>query len=220
MGHSGGTFIGIQTAARAPELYFAYIGVAQMSNQLESERLAYVYMLEEYKKRGNTKMVRKLESTSVTNQDGISAAYCAIRDTAMHELGIGTMREMRSIITGVFLPSLFFSEYSLTEKINYWRGKASSGIHVLWNEIEATDLSRKVPSLKIPVYFFEGKYDYTCSYSEAKAYFDTLQAPLKGFYTFEQSAHGPLFEEPERMQTILREDVLQGTNNLADTQKL
>jgi hypothetical protein len=31
MGHSGGTFIGIQAAAQAPELYYAYIGVAQMS---------------------------------------------------------------------------------------------------------------------------------------------------------------------------------------------
>ncbi len=47
MGHSGGTFIGIQAAAQAPELYYAYIGIAQMSNQLESERLAYEYMLQE-----------------------------------------------------------------------------------------------------------------------------------------------------------------------------
>ena len=49
MGHSGGTFIGIQAAARAPQLYHAYIGVAQMSNQLESEKLAYDYMLEQFK---------------------------------------------------------------------------------------------------------------------------------------------------------------------------
>ena len=49
MGHSGGTFIGIQAAARAPELYYAYIGVAQMSNQLKSEKLAYDYMLEQFK---------------------------------------------------------------------------------------------------------------------------------------------------------------------------
>ena len=48
MGHSGGTFIGIQAAARAPELYHAYIGVAQMAYQLESEQLAYEYMLEQY----------------------------------------------------------------------------------------------------------------------------------------------------------------------------
>ena len=46
MGHSGGTFIGIQAAAQAPELYYAYIGMAQMSNQLQSERLAYEYMVQ------------------------------------------------------------------------------------------------------------------------------------------------------------------------------
>jgi len=31
---------------------------------------------------------------------------------------------------------------------------------------------------------------------------------MKGFYTFEQSAHSPMFEEPEKMQKVLREDVL------------
>jgi hypothetical protein len=39
---------------------------------------------------------------------------------------------------------------------------------------------------------------------------------MKGFYTFEHSAHSPFFEEPERMRQILREDVLTGTNTLAD----
>lgn len=41
-------------------------------------------------------------------------------------------------------------------------------------------------------------------------------APLKGFYTFEQSAHSPVFEEPGKVMTILREDVLNGANRLAD----
>ena len=40
---------------------------------------------------------------------------------------------------------------------------------------------------------------------------------MKGFYTFEQSAHTPLFEEPEKVQKILQEDVLAGANSLADT---
>jgi pimeloyl-ACP methyl ester carboxylesterase len=79
-----------------------------------------------------------------------------------------------------------------------------------------TDLSKQVPELKLPVYFFEGLYDYTCSYTEAKTYFEKLKAPIKGFYTFEKSAHSPLFEEPEKMQQILREDILVGLNNLAD----
>ena len=72
----------------------------------------------------------------------------------------------------------------------------------------STDLSQQVPELAIPVYFFEGIYDYTCSYTEAKSYFENFKAPLKGFYTFQQSAHSPLFEESEKMQKVLREDVL------------
>ena len=66
MGHSGGTFVGIQTAAMYPELYNAYLGVAQISNQLKSEKLAYDFMLEKFRDKGNLKMVRKLEASPVT----------------------------------------------------------------------------------------------------------------------------------------------------------
>jgi pimeloyl-ACP methyl ester carboxylesterase len=216
MGHSGGTFIGIQAAARAPELYHAYIGVAQMSNQLESERLAYEYMLRQFKENGNTKMVRKLEEAPVTMAGGAPRAYLAVRDVAMHSLGVGTTRDMNSVITGIFLPSLTSREYTLVEKINMWRGKSHSGVASLWDTMLATDLTTQATELAIPVYFFEGIHDYTVSYPLAKEYFGKLQAPMKGFYTFEQSAHSPLFEEPEKTQRILKEDVLAGVNNLAD----
>ena len=216
MGHSGGTFIGIQAAARAPELYYAYIGVAQMANQLKSESLAYEYMLKQFKENGNTKLVRKLEAAPVTMTGGTPDAYRKVRDVAMHSLGIGTTHDMKSVITGIFLPSLASRDYTFLEKVNMWRGKSRSGISVMWDTMLATDLSGEVPELDLPVYFFEGIYDYTCSYIEAKSYFENLKAPVKGFYTFEKSAHSPLFEEPEKMQLILKEDVLAGLNSLAD----
>ena len=100
MGHSGGTFIGIQAAARAPELYHAYIGVAQMTYQLKSERLAYEYMLQQFREDGDLEMVRKLEEAPVTMTDGIPDAYLALRDGAMHSLGIGTTHDMHSVISG------------------------------------------------------------------------------------------------------------------------
>jgi pimeloyl-ACP methyl ester carboxylesterase len=217
MGHSGGTFIGIQAAAQAPELYYAYIGVAQMSNQLKSERLAYEYMLQQFKERGNKEMVRKLEASPVTMTGGTPDAYLALRDEAMHSLGIGTTHDMHSVITGIFVPSLTSREYTLGEKVNMWRGKSRSGVNPLWDDMLSADLSKEVTELSIPVYFFEGIYDYTCSYTLAKEYFDQLKAPIKGFYTFEQSAHSPLFEEPEKMGHILQEDIMVGLNNLADT---
>jgi len=216
MGHSGGTFIGIQAAERAPELYYAYIGVSQMSYQLESERLAYEFMLQQFQENGNSEMVQKLEEAPVTLTGGTPDAYLASRDKAMHRLGIGTTHDMNSVLGGIFLPSLTFRGYTLSEKINLWRGKSRSGVSPLWDTMLSTDLSTEVTELSIPIYFFEGAYDYTCSYALAREYFDQLEAPVKGFYTFEQSAHSPLFEEPEKMGHIFQEDVLHGMNNLAD----
>jgi pimeloyl-ACP methyl ester carboxylesterase len=215
MGHSGGTFIGIQAAAQAPELYHAYIGVAQMSDQLKSEQLAYDYMLTYYKEHENKKMAQKLEIATVV--DGTPVPYLKLRDKAMHNLGIGTTHNMNSVITGIFIPSLTCREYTLKEKINMWRGKSHSGVSSLWDEMLATNLVNKVSELEIPVYFFGGIYDYTVSTTLAKEYFEKIQAPLKGFYTFEKSAHSPLFEEPEKVQQILRADILNGVNNLADS---
>jgi pimeloyl-ACP methyl ester carboxylesterase len=216
MGHSGGTFIGIQAAAQAPELYYAYIGVAQMSDQLESERLAYEYMLQKFKDNGNTKMVRKLEAVPVTIKDGIPDSYLALRDGAMHSLGIGTTHDMKSVISGIFLPSLTFREYTLMEKVNLWRGKSQSGVSPIWDEITATDLATQVTELEIPVYILAGRYDYTVNYDLQKNYFMKINAPKKGFYTFENSAHSPLFEEPESFIEIMVNDVLNGNVNLAD----
>jgi pimeloyl-ACP methyl ester carboxylesterase len=216
MSHSGGTFIGIQAAARAPELFHAYIGVAQMSSQLMSEKLAYDYMLQRFRAEGNTAMVRRLEASPVTLDDGTPAAYLALRDPGMHPLGIGTTHDMKSHITGVFLASLTCPEYTPMEKFRMWQGKARSGVSPFWETMTTTGLSRHVPRVDIPVYFLHGIHDYTVSYTEAKSYFERLEAPVKGFYTFQNSAHSPIFEEPEKARSILREDVLQGITTLAD----
>lgn len=215
MAHSGGSLIGIQAAARAPELFYAYIGVGQMSDQLKSEMLSHEYMVRRYKAIRNTRMVKQLEAAPLTLSVPLPTSYMKVRDRAMHSLGVGTTHDMKSVITSVFLASWLFREYTLGEKLDLWRGKFSSD-KMLWDKMIATDLTKQIQMLDLPVYFFHGKYDYTVSYPLAKAYLDELQAPIKGFYTFEHSAHSPMFEEPARIKQILQEDVLAGKNNLSD----
>ena len=123
---------------------------------------------------------------------------------------------MRSVPTGVVWPSLRSRCYTPGEKVKLWRGKLSCGVSALWDEILATDLASVVTELALPVYFFHGIYDYTVSYSLAEGYLQKLQAPLRGFYTFDRSAHSPVLEEPEKARKIMREDVLTGANSLAD----
>lgn len=42
----------------------------------------------------------------------------------MHKAEIGTTHEMKSVVTGIFMPVMQNQEYTLGEKINIWRGKA------------------------------------------------------------------------------------------------
>lgn len=216
LGHSWGSYIGIQAAVQHPELYRAYIGMGQVSYQLKSENATYRYMLERYKQIGDDKMVRRLERSPCTWTLPMSRSYMALRDQAMHGLGVGTTRDMSSVIRGIFLPSWLDREYTVGEKLDIWRGKFAAKGFGLWDPMQGDDLTRRITKLEIPVYFVSGSFDQTVSYDQSKEYLALLEAPVKGFYTFDKSAHSPAFEEPEKMRQILREDVLRAQTRLAD----
>jgi pimeloyl-ACP methyl ester carboxylesterase len=210
MAHSWGTYFGIQAVQKAPQLYNAYIAIAQVTDQNESEELAYQYMLDYYSKSGDAKTLEKLQKTNY-----LSDEYGKIRDDVMHRAGIGTTHEMKSVMTGIFLSSLKNREYTLTEKVNLWRGKMLLNKNTqLKMEI---DLRETVTKLDVPIYFFSGAFDYTVNYEMAEEYLKQIEAPIKGFYLFENSAHSPIFEEPTKIAQIIKSDILNGTNNLANT---
>lgn len=211
MAHSWGTFIAIQAAAKAPQLYSAYIGVEQATYQNESERLAYEYMLQYYENLGDHKTAAKIKKVDYRSDE-----YAGMRDAIMHKAGIGTTRDMESVVSGVFLASLKNKEYTLSEKLNIWKGKIFSRNTSLFQEMAETDLRKIIQKLDIPVYLFSGVYDYTVNYKMSENYFVQLSAPVKGFYLFKNSAHSPIFEEPDKVVSIMINDVLNGTNSMAD----
>nr|WP_320026213.1 alpha/beta hydrolase [uncultured Acetobacterium sp.] len=199
MAHSYGTYIGIQAAAKAPGLYHAYFGVAQVVNLDLSEALAYEFMLDYYKSADDKKIVKQLEESPYDSED-----YQKIRDRLMHQAGIGTIHNMYSVISGIFLGVMKNREYMLLEKINIWRGKNSSKNTVLNEEFRQCDLGETLTRVDVPLYFFSGAYDYTVNRYLSEAYLDEIQAPKKHFYLFEDSAHSPIFEEPDAVTAILK----------------
>lgn len=214
MGHSWGSFLGVLTVKNHPELYHAYIGIGQVVNQDRSERLAYTYMLDEFEKRNDQKMLKRLRKHPIDDGGKISARYLGLRSIGMNKLGIGIMRNMTSSIDCVKIV-LGFKGYTLGEKFKFAKGSMFSLRH-LWDNVMQTDFIKQVPKLQIPVYIFQGKYDYQVSYEIAREYAIALNAPIKGFYTFENSAHSPCFEEPDKMYEIMCVDVLNNQTSLAD----
>ena len=208
--HSGGTAFAIKAVAENPHLFSAYIGMAQVTKQAESEKRAWKYMADRYNSQGRRKMVARLEEYPVARDDSFILPFfnSVVRDKAMHELGIGTMRNMKSIMTGVFYPVWLCRAYTVREKFNIWRSKFSfvnkSGLRA---EVLALDMSEEVPSLGVPAYFLSGRHDLTVNHDLSEEYFNNLECPLKKFYTFENSAHSPMFEEPEKFLEIIVTDV-------------
>ncbi|NVO20694.1 MAG: alpha/beta hydrolase [Bacteroidetes bacterium] len=219
MAHSGGTPFAIMAAAQQPQIFYAYIGMAQITNQAKSEKLAYRYMMDQYKAAGNEKAIEKLLKYPVLKSDDALVPFfkSLVRDQSMHELGIGTMRNMRSVLKDVFIPVWTCKAYTIREKFNIWKSKFSFIRKTkLIDELFATDIPALIPKLEIPVYFFSGKYDMTVNHDLSREYHKSLQAPLKGFYSFYESAHSPIFEEPLKLKKIMVEDVLQGKVDMAD----
>ncbi|MDO4274838.1 MAG: alpha/beta hydrolase [Eubacteriales bacterium] len=223
MGHSFGTLIGIRAAAERPDLYCAYIGMAQaVGNDLvgsASNTLTYHFMTDVFSSRNDIPSLKRLDKWSNKHEDGtvtFDQNYLGQIDDLKHKAGCGTMKSMDSVITGIFFPQMNSKCYTIQEKIDYWRGKAFMRSTTVYEEFFSADLFKESLSFKIPIYFFSGTYDYTCPYPLSLKYFKTLDASLKGFYTFNNSAHSPLWEEPDRAIKILAEDILQGTNELSD----
>ena len=64
------------------------------------------------------------EPKPLSSGDPLAEKYLSkVRDKAMHSLGVGTTRDMDSVISDIFLPSLRMTEFTPTERINIWRGK-------------------------------------------------------------------------------------------------
>ena len=214
MGHSWGSLLGVLTVQQAPELFHAYIGIGQVANQLESERLAYSFMLQEFRRANNKRMVRRLEKFPIDQGGEVTLQYLGVRSEGMMKLGIGVMHHCTSMMECVMIV-LRYKGYTFKEKLKFPMGSEFS-LKCFWNLVIQTNLIKQVPELKVPVYIFQGKYDYQVSYVIAKEFAMTVSAPVKGFYTFENSAHSPCFEESEKMCHILHTDVLHGKVDLSD----
>jgi pimeloyl-ACP methyl ester carboxylesterase len=207
MGHSFGTYLALKTVQAYPERYSCYIGMSQIVDQKQSEYLAFDYMKGQYEAAGNAKMVKRFGKYDIraSQQDYDDYFFSGLRDDAMHDLGVGTTRSMRSVISGIFFPSLRCTAYTQKERINIWRGKAASRNYPVTKDAIVFNAATDVPKLDVPVCFIAGKYDYTCCFSLQREYCEFIEAPEKTMYVFENSAHSPVYEEYEEGKRVLTE---------------
>ncbi|WP_338708569.1 alpha/beta hydrolase [Paenibacillus amylolyticus] len=198
IGHSFGTYIGMKAAAKAPTQFHAYIGIGQMANTLQSELESLEYTYEQAKQAGNAEDVKKLELIRSSIEQGKELTPRIL----LQKYG-GAARlinENRDYISGFLLNP----EYNGLDMIRFYSGMFSSQ-DILLREAFYQNLPDIVDHLEIPTYFVTGKYDYMTTANAARDYFDVLDAPIKDFIVFNESAHYPQFEEKEKFVKWLNE---------------
>jgi len=204
MGHSWGSFLGILTAFHYPELFHAYFGVGQVCHQYKGEHISYEWVKEQAQLNNDEKAINGLSKISFPDSlSDINAwkDFLMIERNYVTQYGGGVTHEMKGMWPVVKMV-LNLKEYTFREKIMFMPASLYSLEH-LWLEVINKNLFNEIDSMQIPVYIFQGKFDYQTPYSVAKDFYDQLNATEKDFFTFEKSAHSPLMEEVEKFNTII-----------------
>ncbi|ADB40151.1 alpha/beta fold hydrolase [Spirosoma linguale] len=201
MAHSWGTFLGVLTVQKRPDLFKAYFSISQISRQLEAEQISYSWVLAEARRHGASRQVRRLTKQGPPPYPPDAwLDYLMWQRELVAEYGGGMYK---SNFYPLFIRSLLrCREYTLLDKARYGLG-AMETVRRLWPAVVATDLFRVAPALQVPYYLFQGTHDYQTPYPVARHYFETVQAPRKRLYTFRNSAHSPIFEEPDLFRRCL-----------------
>jgi proline iminopeptidase len=62
LGHSYGSYLGLELAKRHPDWFYAYIGVSQVANMPESELRGWQFAMDAVRRDGNDAAIRELQS--------------------------------------------------------------------------------------------------------------------------------------------------------------
>ncbi len=204
VGHSWGSIIGVMAAARAPELFAAYVGVGQQVNSVENDRIGWRMVRDGARAAGEEKVARTLEAYGEPPYtDGAQYFYLFRR---LYEYSPHPPRPSGFDSTWYFRAR----EHALRDRIAVYRGLVE-GVSEVYPQLADLDFERDVPRLDCPLFIVNGRYDLTCVATIAARWFAKVEAPHKELVWFENSGHNPCYQEPEAFIEFLANRVLGST---------
>jgi pimeloyl-ACP methyl ester carboxylesterase len=214
--HSGGTVIGMKTVYKYPEKVYAYVGVGQSIDGYDEQKVAYDFILEQSRKLGDLSRYNAIKAIGPPPYDS-QKKYLKQAGYIGHYGGFLADTTIKQYLKMGILVSYFITspEYSLFEGFRTFLNKGFDfTMNAIWEEYKNIDLTEEIQSIKVPIYFFEGKYDMTTPTVLVKKYYDNLTAENgKHLIIFENSGHLPMIEEKERYEELLITVVLKDSHN-------
>lgn len=205
LGHSWGSIVGLSVAARRPDLLHAYLGVGQVIDFRENERVAFDWTLERARQDGNAEAVRELEALRPFPGPG---AFDIGKMTTQRKWSVhyGALAAGREDANFYFRAPRLSPEYTPADR-KAWSDGSAFTINTLFPQL-ADITFMDVDRLEVPVIMLLGRHDYTTPSPIAAAWMERLRAPQKATVWFEHSAHLPMVEEPGRVFAALLAEAL------------
>jgi len=213
VGHSWGARLGMYLVRLYPEKIAGYVGAGQEVAAYEGERQSYLFTLSKAKEINNLKAVRELEAMGETKNGNYLTMYnTGFEGIVMQKkwlLKLGGERFDKTTYRdwiGKMIRGYDFNIFQLMQ----WSKASASTAGTMFHDsaFNNFDLRKDIPVVQVPVYFVSGIADYNTPWPLVKEYTSLLQAPEKSFTLFDKSGHSPLFEEPGKFNTLVREKFL------------
>ena len=195
LGHSWGGLLATRVAARHPELLHGVILMNPTIDSRRGEELSYDWALERSRDAHDDKAVRTLERLGGSDTYGQDGRFIE-RQVVFRHGGLVHSDPKRMVRIMLEAP-----EYSIADCIRAFRMKSLSfSIPLMADELMKINLIEEVPRLAVPVFFFLGRHDHTAPTELSREFHSSLRAPYKEVVWFEESAHTPDLDEPEKFQ--------------------
>jgi pimeloyl-ACP methyl ester carboxylesterase len=193
VGHSWGTIVGMKAALKRPDLFYAYVGIGQVINTRENERVSFDFALKTAREHHNEEAVTELQSIAPYPGDKPITRDRIILARKWAQF-YGGLTAYRSESGYYFNAPRFSPEYDSAAVDAIDKGSLLTLGNVI-DEFLNVDF-KPVTNFPIPVLMFMGRHDYSTPSVPTAAWLDKVKAPYKNGVWFEHSSHLVQFEEP------------------------
>ena len=197
-GHSWGSELGLYIVDRYPEKITAFISIGQVVNGIDNDVISYDFVFEMAQKENNKKALEDLKKIGRPPYKNI------VRDTMTQRKWLGKyggVERKINTLKDIILSSIFSPEYTGIDGLKFALGSKFT-VDTMWGHYSDVDFIRDLPEVKVPIYFCVGRYDYNTPSILVENYYNYITAPKKEIIWFEESAHFPHFEEPEKFAQL------------------
>jgi pimeloyl-ACP methyl ester carboxylesterase len=200
-GFSFGATLGAYAAAQRPDLVATLVAVGMDIDGAAAGTCAYDFALSTARERGNRRATRQLEA--IGPPPHLTSKQFATRVRwASNFGGVATNETYGSIVRALLASLVRSPDYSPGDIVRTVRGITATQAALL-GDIADMNLVATLPRLDVPVVMAQGRHDQVAPGEAAERYAAALQAPSKHLVWFENSAHTPHLEEPDKFRDVL-----------------